>query len=149
MFVYNNSSPFGAVPDTDALVYLISKHDGGFVNFNDRILLNIAADNLPPSTFTSDAIPSPTALQSGLHFGLAVAPAGYGCDIETDFCAAFILSGTARAVESPAPVPEPGTWIFVASGLAVLARRHRRFLQPRLMTHVVHQSNAGLAGKML
>ena len=125
MDVEDNIS-FATPGDTDRIQYLINDPDGGQMNISDRIRFWLGGV-YPPSTFTSDALPPPTALQSGLRFDLAVRAFGYDghCD-EEDFCEAFTLSGTARAVESPAPVPEPSTWLLVASGLAMLVKDARR-----------------------
>ena len=131
MDVINDNSPI-TLPDTDRLSYSTLPWPNGVANLDDHIILAIGGD-FPPSTFTSDAIPPPTALQSGLRFFVSVEPHDYAVDHQEDecivtdaFCPAFTLSGTARAVESPAPVPEPSTWILVASGVAVLATRARR-----------------------
>jgi len=62
---------------------------------------------LPTSTFASDAIP-PAHVLNALRFFMAVTPR-HGDECADEDCPSFGLTGTAAAVQSPAPVPEPGT----------------------------------------
>ena len=108
-------------PRTDVFYYELKY---GSAIAAQSLRFNLLTNGSPPSTFSSDAIPPPQALSKGLFFQIAASPLNYSERCED--CPAFFLEGTARAAEAPAPVPEPGTIVLVASGLALLANRARQ-----------------------
>jgi len=82
-----------------------------------------------PSVFSSDAIPSLTALSRMTGAG-AFGAARIGFQEPCDQCPEMHFQGPARFIRSPEPVPEPGTLFLFTTIAATVAHRvwqqHRR-----------------------
>ena len=104
LFVYNDQNIFGTGLPQDAFYEALY---GGTSTGSIFIDVGSFAPLLPTSTFTSDAIPPPTALQA-LQFQMFGSPNDY--DFDEAGTNAFTLSGTARAVESQRPCQNPARW---------------------------------------